>query len=71
VNITKLILSKNKGLKLKAGIYIGNALIQNNQHPIKKISFKDVYLGEDGLIRIIEACNSNSFIEKAHFGYVS
>jgi hypothetical protein len=46
-------------------------LIKNTDHPIEKISFKNVYLGEDGLIRIIEACNLNSNITKINFGFVS
>ena len=58
-NVTKLVLAKNKGLKNKAGIHIGDALLANPSHPIKKISFKKVYLGDDGVLRILEACNAN------------
>jgi len=71
VNITKLVLAKNKGLKNKAGILIGDALLANPEHPIEKISFKNVYLGEDGLLRILEACNNNKHLKKAHLGVVS
>ena len=46
-------------------------MIQNKDHPIEKISFKNVYLGEDGLLRILEACNANANIKKVHLGYVS
>ena len=71
-NITKLNLSKNKkGLGKKAGVFIGDALIQNPDHPVEKINFKDVYLGEDGLIRILEACNANHHIKKLSIGFVS
>lgn len=71
VNITKLNLSKNYNLKSKAGIFIGDALISNTEHPVEKISFKNVYLGEDGLLRILEACNANRHIKKVNLGYVS
>jgi hypothetical protein len=71
VNITKLNLSKNYNLKGKAGIFIGDALIANKDHPVEKISFKNVSLGDDGLLRILEACNANSNIKKVHLGYVS
>lgn len=64
-------LSKNKGLKDKAGLLIGDALLANPEHPIDKIGFKDVNLGEDGLLRILEGCNGNKFIKKIHLGYVS
>ena len=64
-------LSKNKGLKDKAGLLIGDALIANPEHPIDKIGFKDVYLGENGLLRVLEGCNSNKFIKKIHLGIVS
>ena len=69
--MTKLVLSKNKGLKDKAGILIGDALIDNPDHPIDKIGFKDVNLGEDGVLRILEGCNANKHIKKVHLGYVS
>ena len=69
--MTKLVLSKNKGLKDKAGLLIGDALLANPEHPIDKIGFKDVTLGEDGLLRILEGCNGNKFIKKIHLGYVS
>lgn len=71
VNITKLNMSKNYNLKNKAGIFIGDALISNKDHPVEKISFKNVYLGEDGLLRILEACNANVNIKKVHLGLVS
>lgn len=71
MNITKLNLSKNYNLNTKAGIFIGDALISNKDHPVEKISFKNVQLGDDGLLRILEACNANSNIKKVHLGYVS
>ena len=70
-NLTKLKLSKIQTLKMKAGIFIGDALIDNKDHPIEKICFKDVTLGEDGLLRILEACNSNQNIKKINLGYIS
>lgn len=70
-NVTKLVLGKNKGLNNKAGIHIGDALLANPQHPIKKISFKNVFLGDDGVLRILEACNVNKHIKVVHLGAVS
>ena len=64
-------LAKNKGLNNKAGIHIGDALLANPDHPIEKISFKNVYLGDDGVLRILEACNGNKHIKKVHLGVVS
>ena len=64
-------LAKNKGLKDKAGLHIGDALLANPDHPISKISFKKVDLGDDGLLRILEACNANKNIKKVNLGYVS
>lgn len=70
-NVTKLVLAKNKGLNNKAGIHIGDALLANPDHPIEKISFKNVYLGDDGVLRILEACNGNKHIKKVHLGVIS
>lgn len=70
-NITKLVLGKNKGLDDKAGIHIGDALLANPHHPIEKISFKNVFLGDNGVLRILEACNKNQHIKKVHLGVVS
>ena len=69
--MTKLVLSKNKGLRDKAGILIGDALISNPDHPIDKVGFKDVNLGDDGVLRVLEGCNANKNITKVHLGYVS
>jgi len=49
---------------MKAGIFIGDALMENKDHPVEKICFKDVRLGDDGLLRILEACNANQNIKK-------
>lgn len=58
-------------MSVKAGIFIGDALVQNPDQPVKKLSFKNCYLKEDGLIRILEACNRNKNIKSVHCGYVS
>ena len=55
----------------KAGIFIGDALVEHPEHPVEKINFKDVYLGDNGLIRILEACNANRHIKKLSLGFVS
>lgn len=64
-------MSKNADLKSKTGIFIGDALINNCEHPIEKLNFKNVYLEDDGLLRILEACNANKHIKKVTLGYVS
>jgi hypothetical protein len=71
VNITKLNMSKNPDLKSKTGIFIGESLISNPDHPIEKLKFKNIYLEDDGLIRILEACNTNKNIKSVTLGYVS
>jgi hypothetical protein len=58
-------------MTFKSGVYLGEALIQNPSHPVEKISFKNVNLGEDGLLRIVEAARTNRNIKKLHLGYVS
>jgi hypothetical protein len=55
----------------KSGVFIGEALIENPLHPIEKISFKNVCIEEDGLLRILEASNSNKSISALHLGFVS
>jgi hypothetical protein len=66
-----LYLGKNPGLALKAAIFIGDALLMNPEHPLEKLSFKNVYLGEDGLIRVCEALNNNKNITKVHLGIIT
>mmetsp|Transcript_1043 Transcript_1043/g.1910 ORF Transcript_1043/g.1910 Transcript_1043/m.1910 type:complete len:313 (-) Transcript_1043:8-946(-) len=68
---TKLNLSNNPLMMHKTGIYIGDALIQNPEHPVEKINFKNVFLEEDGLLRILEACNANKNIERVNLGFVT
>ena len=58
-------------MKSKTGIFIGEALIANPDHPIEKLNFKNVNLEDDGLIRILEACNANKNIKKVTLGFVS
>jgi Ran GTPase-activating protein (RanGAP) involved in mRNA processing and transport len=57
-NLTKIDLSDNK-FTSKAGVYIGEALIKNPSYPLYNLSFENVYLGNDGLVRVIEAVNAN------------
>ena len=58
-------------ISTKAGEFIGQALIDNPEYPIKKILFKDIILEVDGLYRIFEAVNANPHITKLHVGIVS
>ena len=64
-------MSKNKRLSEKAGIFLGEALISNPDHPVQKLSFKKVCLQEDGLLRILEASNANHHITKLNLGLVT
>ena len=54
-NLTRLSLANNVNLTSQAGIFIGDALKENVDHPIEKVSFKGVDLGDEGLVRILEA----------------
>lgn len=64
-------MSKNKRLSEKTGIFLGEALITNPEHPVEKLSFKKVCLQEDGLLRILEASNANQNITKLNLGFVT
>ena len=55
----------------KTGILIGQALIENPEQPVAKISFKKVCIGETGLLRILEATNCNCNITTLYPGCVS
>ena len=70
-NLTRLSLANNVNLTSQAGIFIGDALKENVDHPIEKVSFKGVDLGDEGLVRILEACNENKNIKKVNFGIVT
>jgi len=69
-NMHKLDLSDNN-FTSKAGVYIGSALIANPNFPMYKLTFENVNLGNDGLIRILEAVNANKNILKLHCGVVT
>lgn len=68
--LTSLDLSNTK-IKSRSGIYIGDALIQNPNHPVEELKFRNVSLEEDGFLRILEACNANKNIKSINLGYVS
>lgn len=70
-NISKLSLAKNPNLSYKAGVFIGQGLCNNPNHPIQKVNFKLIKLDEDGLLRIIEALNLNQNIHSAHLGIIN
>lgn len=69
-NLTKLDLSDNAFSQL-AGIYIGSALINNPEYPLYKLTFKNVCLGDMGLVRVLEGVNANKNIEKLHCGILT
>jgi len=70
-NITKINLSKNKNLGEKTGIFLGDALIANPDHPVEKLSFKKICLYEDGLLRVLEAANTNRHLKNLNLGFVT
>lgn len=55
----------------KAGLFIGEALLNNPSYPIHKLEFKGVNLEDSGLYRILEAINANKHITQVHLGLVS
>lgn len=61
----------NAKLSSKAGVFIGQGLIDNVDHPVAKINFKNCDLGETGVHRIIEASNVNKNVKKINLGFVS
>mgnify|MGYP006087863169 CR=1 FL=1 len=70
-HFTKINLGGNPRLSSKAGVFIGQSLIDNVDHPVTKISFKNCDLGETGVVRIIEASNCNANVKKINLGLVS
>jgi hypothetical protein len=69
-NISKLDVSGN-AFSSKAGEYIGQALGENPNYKIFKISFAETSLEEMGLVRIIEAVNQNKHIIKLNVGILT
>lgn len=59
--ITHLNISNTK-MQAKAGLFIGEALMENPDYAIAKIIFKNIRLEENGLYRMIEAVNANKNI---------
>ena len=68
--ISRLYMGKNPKLNYKAGIFLGDGIKSNPNHPIEKLSFKCIRLGDDGLLRILEALNANENIKVAHLGVI-
>lgn len=69
-NISKLDLSNN-AFSSKAGEYIGEALADNPNYMIFKVSFAGINLEDIGLVRLIEACNQNKNIMKLNVGILT
>ena len=69
-NISKLDVGSN-AFSSKAGEYIGQALSENPNYTIFKISFAETSLEEMGLVRIIEAVNQNKHIIKLNVGILT
>ena len=55
----------------KAGVFLGDALKANCNHPIGKLSFRFIRLGENGLLRIVEALNACKSITRVHLGILT
>jgi hypothetical protein len=55
----------------KAGIFIGQALMENSDYPLEKLSFSKIDLEEDGLLRILEAVRANKNIKSVNLGYIN
>lgn len=68
MGLRKLDLSKNN--LVKAGEYIGDALIENPDYKIFKIDFKGNKLGEYSIRRMLVACTKNSNIKKLDLGII-
>ena len=68
--ITHLDVSNTK-MQAKAGLFIGEALLENPDYAVAKIIFKNVRLEENGLYRMIEAANANRHITQLHVGIIS
>lgn len=69
-NITKLNLSNNN-FTSKAGEFIGQALLENSDYPLYKLTFENISLEENGLVRVLQAVNANKNILKLHIGIVT
>ena len=69
-NITSLNLRGNN-FTSKAGEFIGEALSNNPDYPLGKLKFGGVCLEENGLVRIVEAVNSNKNIVQLAIGEVT
>jgi hypothetical protein len=69
-NISKLDVGDND-FSSKAGEYIGQALLENPDYTIFKVSFAKTMLEEAGLVRVIEAVNCNKHILKLNVGVVT
>ena len=76
-NITKLSLgqSSNPDTQIqfthKTGEYIGQALLDNPSSSLHRLDLENIYLGETGLQRIIEAANACKSMEKLMIGVIT
>ena len=61
----------NTIMQCKAGMFLGDALIDNPEYKIEKIWFRNVRLEENGVYRMLEAANANPNIKRLHLGVVS
>eukprot|EP00347_Sterkiella_histriomuscorum_P021467 403333876 len=69
-NITDLNLSRNL-IQDKAGMYIGDALANNEKYPIQQILFKGVNLKLEGSKRLFSSLGINKNVKRLHIGVIS
>lgn len=55
----------------RAGEFIGEALANNPNYPIKRISFNNQRLEDYGINRLAEAANANANIEVLDLGIIT
>jgi hypothetical protein len=71
-NIVRLNLSNNPAFTLKAGEYIGQALLDNvGNAKIERLEFSGINLDLRGLLRIIDAANKTETLEKLDVGVLT
>ena len=69
-SIQKLNLSNNK-FTSKAGEFIGQALLENLDSQMYKLSFNKINLEHVGLARVLEAANANAKLAKLDIGIIT
>jgi hypothetical protein len=69
-NLSEINLSGNK-MGSKAGVFIGDPLLNNPDYRIFRIIFENISLGIEGLQRMMDAANENKNIKHLHLGIIT